>query len=221
MFPSSCPGPFVTHLLVSLPPSALQALALRSSGWAILLWSALLTEPWSSPQTCSTLSSLIHQSPTPMVARNGCLVSVWLIFSDPSLLPFWDVLPTFLHMSEFKVLAFYWVRYAGWWRRWWGRLSEYRWGAIDRPCGHIDFPSLVPNGFLSKGRLNSLRIEESWLTLERYWKGPVSKRGFVLTDHSCLVQWAVQSCIGGLFPGNEFKKTERPQEELIIKAHGS
>lgn len=52
--------------------------------------------------------------------------------------------------------------------------------AIGCPCGRMDFPSLVPNGFLSKGRLNSLRIEESWLTLERDWKGPLLRGALYL-----------------------------------------
>lgn len=52
--------------------------------------------------------------------------------------------------------------------------------AIGPPCGWMDFPSLVPNGFLSKGRLNSLRIEESWLTLQQDWKGPFLRQALYL-----------------------------------------
>lgn len=35
----------------------------------------------------------------------------------------------------------------------------------DSPGKALDFPSWVPSGFLSKVRLNSMRTEESWLTL--------------------------------------------------------
>lgn len=99
------------------------------------------------------------------VARNGCLILLLFLvsvqwpwpYSSPGCLPYVRV----------QVLTFYWVRDIGWPGRWWrsslnapkepgGGQSPGRIWAFHRGCQRD----------LSVERLNSLRIEESWFTLE-------------------------------------------------------